>query len=143
MSKNKNELASVLNDTQEFVSSLIVAADTFSKAMKMVPPIIGAVRTIFDIPDEPVAIEEKPKKAAPKKKEPEPAEETAETEAEAPTEEKTYTKVEVRQFLAGIAKTHRDEVKDLLNKYGADNLTHLDEKHYAAVMAEAEELADA
>lgn len=138
----KNELAGVLNDTLEVVAYLIEGTDAIRKALIAVPPIIGAVRTLFDIPDEPEeAPAEKPKKV--KKKEPEPQPELEEpAEQEAPAEEKTYTKAEVRQFLAKVADGHRDEVKALLTKYGADTLTQLDESHYADIMSDAEAIAN-
>ena len=60
-------------------------------------------------------------------------------EAQAQPEQMTYSKEEVRQFLAGLAgKGHRDEVKDLLKKYGVASLGAIDPKHYADLMADAE-----
>ena len=60
----------------------------------------------------------------------------------APTEDaKTYTKEEVRKILAGVsAGGHKEEVKALIAKYGADTLTNLDPAHYAAIVADAETL---
>ena len=140
MSKKKNDLACLLNGTLDIVADLMTAADAVSDALRKIPPLIGTVRAVFDIPDEPGPSEdkeaEKPKKAAAKKKEAEP-------EQEPPAEEITYTKSDVRKLLAGVAEHHRDEVKALLAKYGADNLTQLDEKHYAAIVADAEAITNA
>ncbi len=73
---------------------------------------------------------------------PEPVSPKAEEENPA-DENKTITKEEVRVLLSGIAKAgHRQEVKDLLAKYNATNLGKVDPKDYAALMAEAEVLAN-
>lgn len=56
---------------------------------------------------------------------------------------KTYSKEEVRGILAGkSAKGYGKEVKALLSKYGADKLSTLNPKHYAAVAAEAEDIGN-
>lgn len=56
---------------------------------------------------------------------------------------KTYSKEEVRGILAGkSAKGYGKEVKALLSKYGADKLSTLSPEHYAAVVAEAEEIGN-
>lgn len=68
------------------------------------------------------------------------AEEAAVTE-EAPAAVPTYTKEEVRKILA--AKAGEDlgpAVKAIIHKHGADNLTGLDPKEYAAVVEEVEAL---
>ena len=67
-----------------------------------------------------------------------------EKKKEAPVkEEKTYTKEEVRGILARkSAKGYGKEVKALLSKYGADKLSTLSPEHYAAVVADAEEIGN-
>ena len=56
---------------------------------------------------------------------------------------KTYSKEEVRGILAGKStKGYGKEVKALLSKYGADKLSTLNPKHYAAVAAEAEDIGN-
>lgn len=56
---------------------------------------------------------------------------------------KTYSKEEVRGILAGkSAKGYGKEVKALLSKYGADKLSTLNPEHYAAVVAEAEDIGN-
>ena len=60
---------------------------------------------------------------------------------EAPVAVPTYTKEEVRKILA--AKAGEDlgpAVKAIIKKHGADNLTGLDPKEYAAVVKEVEAL---
>ena len=60
---------------------------------------------------------------------------------EAPAAVPTYTKEEVRKILA--AKAGEDlgpAVKAIIHKHGADNLTGLDPKEYAAVVKEVEAL---
>lgn len=55
--------------------------------------------------------------------------------------EKKLTKEEVRVVLSRVAKAgFRQEVKDLLAKYNAQNLRDVNEKDYAALVAEAEGL---
>ena len=51
---------------------------------------------------------------------------------------KTYTLEEVRAKLAELTRSGKAKgVKELLNSFGAKNLTSLDPKHYAAVMEKA------
>lgn len=58
-------------------------------------------------------------------------------------EKKTYSKEDVRGILAGkSAKGYGKEVKSLLSKYGADKLSTLSPEHYAAVVADAEEIGN-
>ena len=74
------------------------------------------------------------------------AEQAPETPAPSPASpaspsEQTYTLEQVRARLAGLSTSgKREEVKDLLNRYGATRLTEIKPDDYAAVMAEAEGL---
>lgn len=84
---------------------------------------------------------EKPAKAI----EPEP---TTDTPAEPVTEEKTYTKEEVRAMLSQKAKIdgckYKVEVKELVAKYSSDGtLTKVPEDKYSELMAELEVVANA
>ena len=136
MSKKK-ELSTILSDVIAIVSAIKAAADLISDASKKTLGVISTVGTLYNIQNEPTdVIDEKPEKAGtPKKKdEPGPGSEMS--------AEKTYTKADVRRTLAGIAATHRKEVKELLKKYGADTLSQLDERYYIPIMSEAEGLAD-
>lgn len=140
----EKELSKILNDAVGVVSAIRAAAEMISNASKKTLEIISAVNALNGSPDKAAdAVEEKPEKADTPEKKDAPAPKPAKKhEAETPAEQ-TYTKADVRKFLAGIAGKHRKEVKELLKKYGADTLTQLDEKHYAAIMADAGELADA
>lgn len=134
------ELSMILEDSIEVVTDVITAADMLSAAAKKSLLVISAVWELFSIPNDLETAEdelEPLKKAAPaKKKEPVKA---VEAEVSAEPTEKTYTKEEVRKFLAGVSNSgHRDDVKALLVKYGADNLTQLDPTHYADIVADAE-----
>lgn len=63
---------------------------------------------------------------------------------EAPIEapkEKQPTLEEVRAVMADKSRDgHREAVKAIITKYGANNLSSLDPKHYAAALKEAGEL---
>ena len=53
--------------------------------------------------------------------------------------EKTYTKEDVRAVLAEKSSAgYRNEVKELLAKYGATQLKQVDPQNYAALMEEAQ-----
>jgi len=56
-------------------------------------------------------------------------------------EEKPLTLEEIRAVLAEKSRAgHTAEVKELLNKHGADKLSEIDPAEYAALLAEAEVL---
>ena len=87
------------------------------------------------------------KKVTPKKKEEPPAE--AET-ATAPVEENPseakpeYTKEYVRKLLADIANNgHREKVKEIIKKHGANSLSAIDPAEYVAIVKEAEVVGSA
>ncbi|MCR4837478.1 MAG: rRNA biogenesis protein rrp5, partial [Eubacterium sp.] len=59
------------------------------------------------------------------------------------TAERLLMKEEVRGVLSRVAKAgYRQEVRDLLTKRNAKHLDDVDPKDYAALVAEAEELAN-
>lgn len=87
-------------------------------------------------------------------KEPEVAEEAPaaedvpvkeETPAEEVAPEKTYSFEEVRGFLGELSKTHRAEVKALVNNHGGTSLSSYKDQPdiLAALMKEAEVIANA
>lgn len=87
--------------------------------------------------------EPEPKKATKKKEaKADAAQTTAEaTEAPAP---KTYTFTEVRGIMAALSgQGKKAEAKALLQKFGANRLSDLDEKDYAALVEEAQVIANA
>lgn len=69
------------------------------------------------------------------------AKKTAKKTAKAEPEEKPLTLEEVRAVLAEKSRTgHTAEVKELLNKHGADKLSEIDPAEYPALLADAEVL---
>ncbi len=80
-----------------------------------------------------------PKKKAKKAEESKPA---AEPKAEAPAKELTLT--DVRGALAEKSRQgYVEEIKALIAKYGAQKLSDVDPKDYAAIMADAEVIGNA
>lgn len=126
MGKKKTDIAEVLNDCVDIFSMLSKAMELLSTVAKQSVPVVEKIRDIYGV--EPVVT------ALP---------DDTPTKAKVIEEKKAYTKTDVRQCLSGLAESHREDVKALLNKYGASNLTQLDESHYADIMADAEELKDA
>lgn len=67
--------------------------------------------------------------------------ETKEPEVEEAPEEKPITLEEVRAAMADKSRDgHREAVKAIITKYGANNLSSLDPKHYVAALKEVGEL---
>jgi len=81
-------------------------------------------------------------KAKAKVEEPETKEpEVGEAPVEEAPEEKPITLEEVRAAMADKSRDgHREAVKAIITKYGANNLSSLDPKHYAAALKEVGEL---
>lgn len=84
----------------------------------------------------------KKSKAKAKVEEPETKEpEVGEAPVEEVPEEKPITLEEVRAAMADKSRDgHREAVKAIITKYGANNLSSLDPKHYAAALKEVGEL---
>ena len=79
------------------------------------------------------------KKSKAKRKEEEP--EVEDPSLEEVPEEKQPTLEEVRSAMADKSRDgHREAVKAIITKYGANNLSTLDPKHYAAALKEVGEL---
>ena len=67
--------------------------------------------------------------------------EVGEAPVEETPEEKPITLEEVRAAMADKSRDgHREAVKAIITKYGANNLSSLDPKHYAAALKEVGEL---
>lgn len=97
-----------------------------------------------EVTDEPVKEIKKKAKTKPASEpvndEPEVSEETLEETLEE-TEQKQTTLEEVRAAMADKSRDgHREAVKAIITKYGANNLSSLDPKHYAAALKEVGEL---
>ena len=83
----------------------------------------------------------KAKVKEPENKELEVGEATIEAPVEEATEEKQATLEEVRAAMADKSRDgDREAVKAIITKYGANNLSSLDSKHYAAALKEVGEL---
>lgn len=83
----------------------------------------------------------KAKVEEPENKELEVGEVTIEAPVEEAPEEKQPTLEEVRAAMADKSRDgHREAVKAIITKYGANNLSSLDPKHYAAALKEVGEL---
>lgn len=83
----------------------------------------------------------KAKVEEPENKELEVGEATIETPVEEAPEEKQPTLEEVRAAMADKSRDgHREAVKAIITKYGANNLSSLDPKHYASALKEVGEL---
>jgi acylphosphatase len=88
------------------------------------------------------ALKEAPKKKSKAKVKAEESEtKEPEPEVEEVPEEKQPTLEEVRAAMADKSRDgHREAVKAIITKYGANNLSSLDPKHYAAALKEVGEL---
>lgn len=120
-------------------------------SLRKIATALTAIADVLDAPAKGMAKKgkkvEASEDAAPIEKVAAPVPDTEEVPEEAATEEEasaavpTYTKEEVRKILA--AKAGEDlgpAVKAIIHKHGADNLTGLDPKEYAAVVKEVEAL---
>ena len=133
------ELSTVLDEIVTCGETLVQGAEKLRDMMEIIDglaecgkTLISSGRALKEYFSEPA--EEPVKKKAPAKKKQEPE----------PEAEITITKEDVRKVLSEVSQAgHRTEVIALLKKYGAGNITNLDAKDYAAVIAEAEELKNA
>lgn len=122
-------------DVVSDLKSLAESIETLVHAMES-----NEIAPTNEAADEPV---KETKKRAKTKQAPEPVNEEPEAEVaseEAP-EEKQITLEEVRAAMADKSRDgHREAVKAIITKYGANNLSSLDSKHYAAALKEVGEL---
>ena len=133
------ELSTVLDEIVTCGETLVQGAEKLRDMMEIIDglaecgkTLISSGKALKEYFSEPA--EEPVKKKAPAKKKQEPE----------PESEITITKEDVRKVLSEVSQAgHRAEVIALLKKYGAGNITNLDAKDYAAVIAEAEELKNA
>ena len=137
------ELSTVLDEIVTCGETLVQGAEKLRDLMEVIDglaecgkTLISSGRALKEYFSEPA--EEPVKKKAPAKKKQAP-----EPEEEKPVEI-TIAKEDVRKVLSEVSQAgHRAEVIALLKKYGVGNITNLDAKDYAAVIAEAEELKNA
>lgn len=119
-------------------------------SLRKIATALTAIADVLDAPAKGSAKKDKkveaPEDGAPTEEAaaPVPATEQVPEEAatkEAPAAVPTYTKEEVRKILAAKAGENLGPaVKAIIKKHGADNLTGLDQKEYAAVVKEVEAL---
>ena len=119
-------------------------------SLRKIATALTAIADVLDMPAKGSAKKgkkvEPPEDGAPTEEASAPVPDALDVPKEAATEASpaavpTYTKEEVRKILA--AKAGEDlgpAVKAILKKHGADNLTGLDPKEYAAVVKEVEAL---
>lgn len=122
-------LLDVIGDLRSLADSLQAVADTVADS--------GTAKSELTTTKEPEKAGKTGKAAAKKdtaKKDVKPA-------AKAQPEEKPLTLEEVRAVLAEKSRAgHTAEVRELLNKHGADKLSDIDPAEYAALLADAEVL---
>ena len=129
-------------NNEDFKTTLKLVVESFDVFMKSVYYLAVEAQDILSAVN--ASMETKDEKAA---NENEVANQTSDTQVSQVSErnsvqaEKKLTKEEVRVVLSRVAKAgFRQEVKDLLAKYNAQNLRDVNEKDYAALVAEAEGL---
>ena len=126
-----------MNNEENMMLAFAGIADALEQLAK-------AIREIGTTPTKEAEPEpkKKAKKAEVKESAPETATEPEETKAEEPVKELTLT--DVRGALAEKSRQgYVDEVKALIAKYGAQKLSDVDPKDYAAIMTDAEVIGNA
>ena len=117
-------------DVVSDLKSLAGSIETLVRAMESNEPNLEN-----EVAKEPVKETKKRTKTKPT---PEPVNDEPEDQA---PEEKQPTLEEVRAAMADKSRDgHREAVKAIITKYGANNLSSLDPKHYAAALKEVGEL---
>lgn len=120
---------SKMSELSQVLDEMIACGEGMIKAA-------NAIKDIFSSTEEaPAKTEPASTKKATKASEPAKAEETLEP---------AYTKEEVRAVLASkSAAGYKKEVKELLEKYGAQQLKQVNPDDYAAILKEAEVIGNA
>jgi cell division septation protein DedD len=115
------------------MSKIKLALDVVSDLRSLAGSIETLVQSMEE--SEPVTTEEPEKETKRKSKT------TTKTKAKETPTEKQPTLEDVRAAMAEKSRDgHREAVKAIITKYGANNLSSLDPKHYAAALKEAGEL---
>lgn len=125
----KKDISAVFDEIITSGEKMLSSGKDILSCAEVVIKAIKDLKAIVTVPEAP-AIQEKPAPAAlPEKK-------------EAPAEKK-YTFTEVRGIMAGLAgQGKKAEARALLQKYGVSRLSDLDEKNYAALVAEVKEISN-
>lgn len=136
MSKMKN-YAMTLDEIIEAGEELVAS---YKKTASTAEIILGAVKDLKALFSE-TAIPEAPKTAAKPLFDPAPAKKAEPNEEPAPAKEYSFT--EVRGIMAGLSgKGKKAEARELLQKYGASRLSEVKPEDYAALVADAEVIAN-
>lgn len=136
MSKVKN-YAMTLDEIIEAGEELVASYKKTASTAEIILNAVKELKELFSSSTAPAAIPQQ----APVTEDPE-----AETKQEsAPAAEaKTYSFQEVRGIMAGLSgKGKKAEAKNLLQKYGANRLSEIKPEDYAALVADAEVIANA
>ena len=122
---------SKMSELSQVLDEMIACGEGMIKAA-------NALRDIFSSTEEvPAKTETKTAKKATKQ-------DATVTEEVNPEPTPTYTKEDVRGVLAAkSAAGFKKEVKELLEKFGAQQLKQIDPKYYAAILQEAEVIGNA
>lgn len=122
---------SKMSELSQVLDEMIVCGEGMIKAA-------NALKDIFSSTEEaPAKTETKTAKKATKQ-------DATVTEEAKPEPTPTYTKEDVRGVLAAkSAAGFKKEVKELLEKFGAQQLKQIDPKDYAAILKEAEVIGNA
>ena len=116
--------------TPDAVRILADAVSDFAKKLLLVAEAMTAIQPEEDWPEPPPTDDEPPITEPPPE---------AEAAAEPETEDSGYLEDDVRRVLGKKSQAgFTAQCKALITKYGANTVSTLDPKHYAAIIAEAE-----
>lgn len=122
---------SKMSELSQVLDEMIACGEGMIKAA-------NALKDIFS------SVEEAPAKAETKTAKKVTKQEATEPEATKAEPAPSYTKEDVRGVLAAkSAAGFKKEVKELLEKFGAQQLKQIDPKNYAAILKEAEVIGNA
>lgn len=132
MSKTK-EFSMTLDEIIEAGDELVASYKKTASTAEIILNAVKELKTLFTEAPAPAAIPEK----KPEAKKEAPVE-------EAKPETKTYTFQEVRGIMAGLSgQGKKAEAKTLLTRFGATKLSDVKPEDYAALVEEAQVIADA
>lgn len=136
MSKVKN-YAMTLDEIIEAGEALVASYEKTASTAEIILNAVKELKKLFSSSATPAAIPQQAEVTEEPKPEPKP-------EPAPAAEEKTYSFQEVRGIMAGLSgKGKKAEAKNLLQKYGANRLSEIKPEDYAALVADAEVIANA
>lgn len=132
MSKVKN-YAMTLDEIIEAGEELVASYKKTASTAEIILNAVKELKELFSSSATPAAIPQQAPVTEEQKPEPAPA-----------AKAKTYSFQEVRGIMAGLSgKGKKSEAKKLLQKYGATRLSEIKPEDYAALVADAEVIANA